>query len=129
MHTHLQYLEPKNGQGLRCLNQFDQAPITINNDELFYTYQGLTSDGKYYVAAIMPVNHPSLLADQKVTGKEPPEFSSDFANYVTGVASAFNVQAPDTFTPDLTKLNAMMSSLEIKIGRSLKIDPKGLVKD
>jgi hypothetical protein len=114
MHTHLQYLEPKNGQGLRYLTQFDQAPIPINNHELFYTYQGLTSDGKYYVAAILPVNHPSLPADQKVTGKEPPEFTSDFPKYVANVAQALNVQAPETFTPDLTKLDAMMSSLEIK---------------
>jgi len=113
-HSNIQYLEFKNGQGLRYLTQFDQAPLPVNNYELIYTYQGLTSDGKYYVAAVLPVNHPSLPADQKVTGKEPPEFTSDFPAYVAGVAKVLNTQAPGTFTPDLTKLDAMMSSLEIK---------------
>jgi hypothetical protein len=114
MHANIQYLDFKNGKGLRYLTQFDQAPLPINNNELFYTYQGLTSDGKYYVAAVLPVNHPSLPADQKVTGKEPPEFTSDFPTYVANVAKALNTQAANTFTPDLTKLDAMMSSLEVK---------------
>ena len=56
MHTHLQYLDFKNGQGLRYLTEFDQGIIPINNYELIYTYQGLTGDGKYYVAAVLPVN-------------------------------------------------------------------------
>ena len=68
IHVHLQYLDFKNGQGLRYLTEFDQALIPINNSELIYTYQGLTSDGKYYVAAVLPVNHPSLPADGKITG-------------------------------------------------------------
>jgi hypothetical protein len=113
-HSNIQYLDFKNGQGLRYLTEFDQANIPINNYELFYTYQGLTSDGKYYVAAVLPVTHPSLPVDQKVTGNEPPEFTSDFPKYVASVAQALNTQAPDTFTPDLTKLDAMLSSLEIK---------------
>ena len=88
--------------------------MPINNYELIYTYQGLTSDGKYYVAAVLPVNHPSLPADGKVTGKEPPEFTSDFPTYLANVVKALNPQAANTFTPDLTQLDAMMSSLEIK---------------
>ena len=114
MHAHLQYLDFQSGQGLRYLTQFDQAFIPINNDELIYTYQGLTSDGKYYVAAVLPVNHPSLPADGNVTGNEPPEFSSDFPTYITNVVTDLNSQATNTFTPDLTQLDAMMSSLEIQ---------------
>lgn len=114
MHANIQYLDFKNGQGLRYLTQFDQGPIPINNSELFYTYQGLTSDGKYYVAAVLPVNHPSLPADPTVTGNEPPEFSSDFPAYAANAAQALNTQAANTFTPDLTQLDAMMSSLEIQ---------------
>jgi hypothetical protein len=112
MHSNLQSLDFKNGHGLRYLTQFDQAPMPINNHQLIYTYQGLTSDGKYYVAAVLPVNHPSLPADEKVTGKEAPEFTSDFPKYLANVTATLNAQA-DTFTPDLTKLDAMFSSLEV----------------
>lgn len=114
MHAHLQYLDFQTGQGLRYLTQFDQAFIPINNYELIYTYQGLTSDGKYYVAAVLPVHHPTLPEDATITGNEPPEFSSDFPTYITNVVAALNPEAADTFTPDLTQLDLMMSSLEVK---------------
>lgn len=114
MHAHVQYLDFKNGQGLRYLTEFDQGIVPINNFELIYTYQGLTSDGQYYVAAVLPVSHPSLPENESITGNEPPEFSSDFPTYLTNVANGLNPQAADTFTPDLTQLDTMMSSLEIK---------------
>lgn len=113
MHAHVQYLDFMNGQGLRYLTEFDQAFIPINNFELIYTYQGLTSDGKYYVAAVLPVTHPSLPADANVSGNEPPEFTSDFPAYLANVTNNLNTQAANTYTPDLTHLDAMMSSLEI----------------
>ncbi|HET7142744.1 MAG TPA: hypothetical protein VFI68_01885 [Anaerolineales bacterium] len=114
MHAHIQYLDFKSGQGLRYLTEFDQAFVPINNYELIYTYQGLTSDRKYYVAAVLPVNHPSLPADGKVTGNEPPEFTSDFPAYLANVVKTLNPQPANTFTPDLTQLDALMSSMEIK---------------
>lgn len=114
LHTHVQYLDFNSGQGLRYVTEFAQGIVPINNYELIYTYQGLTSDGQYYVAAVLPVTHPSLPADGNVTGNEPPEFTSDFPAYLANVISALNPQAAGTFTPELTRLDAMMSSLEIK---------------
>lgn len=114
MHVHVQYLDFKNGQGLRYLTEFDQGIVPINNFELVYTYQGLSSDGKYYVAAVLPVHHPSLPEEATVAGNEPPEFSSDFPAYLANVVNSLNSQAANTFTPDLTQLDSMMSSLEVK---------------
>ena len=114
MHAQVKYEDFKNGNGVRYLTQFDQAPLPINNNELIYTYQGLTSDGKYYVAAVLPVNHPSLPADGNITENEPPEFTNDFPAYLANVVNALNPQTANTFTPDLTQLDAMMSSMEIK---------------
>jgi hypothetical protein len=114
MHVHIQYLDFENGQGLRYLTQFAQGFMPINNSELIYTYQGLTSDGKYYVAAVLPVTHPSLPADGSVTGNEPPEFTSDFPTYLANVVTTLNPQAANTFTPDLTLLDALMSSIAIE---------------
>lgn len=114
MHVQVQYPAFKSGQGLRFVTEFDQAFVPINNHELIYTYQGLTSDGKYYVAAVLPVNHPDLPVDGTVTGNEPPEFTSDFPAYLANVVNMLDSQAANSFTPDLTQLDAMMSSLEIK---------------
>jgi hypothetical protein len=47
MHARMAYQDFKNGKGVRFLTQFDQAPLPINNHEPIYTYQGITSDGKF----------------------------------------------------------------------------------
>lgn len=114
MHTHLQYLDFKNGQGLRFLTQFSQGIVPVNNAELVYTYQGLTADGKYYVAAVLPVSHPSLPATGAITGNEPADFSSNYTAYTAAVAQVLNVLADSTFSPDLTRLDALFASLEVK---------------
>lgn len=113
LHVHLQHLDFGNGQGLRYLTQLSQGIVPVNNFELIYTYQGLTADGKYYVAAVLPINHPSLPPDGEVTGSEMPEFAGDFSAYLATVVATLNPQAANSFTPDLTQLDAMMSSLEI----------------
>jgi len=114
LNAHVQFMDIGSGSGLRYLVQFSQAIVPINNYELIYTFQGLTSDGKYYVAAMLPVTHPSLPADGKVTGNEPPEFTSDFNAYLANTAAFLNSQPAESFTPNLTLLDAMISSIEIK---------------
>jgi hypothetical protein len=111
----LKYLDFKNGQGVRFLTQFDQAYLPINNDELFYTYQGLTSDGKYYVAAVLPVNAADLPADGTVTDElKAGDFGANFMLYLEQVVKQLESQPATSFTPDLGKLDAMMASLEVK---------------
>ena len=114
LHVQTQFLDFQNGKGVRYLAQFAQGIVPISNDQLIYTYQGISSDGKYYVAAILPVNHPILPADGKITGNEPPEFSSDFPAYLANVTTNLNAQSADSFSPNLEQLDAMLSSLTIK---------------
>lgn len=78
LHTQVQMVEFQNGRGVRYVTFLSQGIVPVNNYELIYTFQGLTEDGKYYVAAILPMTHPSLPADGMVTGNEPAEFTSDF---------------------------------------------------
>ncbi len=113
LHSQVSFLDFKNGKGVRFVTQFDQAPLPINNHELIYTFQGLTNDGKYYVAAVLPVNLASLPADEKVTG-DATEFMSGFQKYLDDTVTMLDGQAASAFTPDLGKLDAMMQSIEIK---------------
>ena len=66
--SRIQPITFQGGSGLRWLTQYDQYTAPINNRELFYQFQGLTSDGKYYLIAILPVTAPVLPEDEK------PEF-------------------------------------------------------
>jgi hypothetical protein len=112
LHAQVKYLDFKNGKGVRFVTQFDQAPLPVNNNELFYTFQGLTSDGKYYVAATLPLNLAGLPADEKFTG-DSAEFMSGFAKYLEDTAATLDAAAASAFTPDLSALDAMMQSIEI----------------
>lgn len=114
MHAQVQYLDFQGGKGVRFLTQFDQAPLPINNRALFYTFQGLTNDGAYYVAAVLPVNLASLPADEQVGEQELPGFIDDFPAYLAEVVSSLDQQPASAFTPDLAALDAMMRSIEVK---------------
>ncbi|HRW10623.1 MAG TPA: hypothetical protein P5121_36215, partial [Caldilineaceae bacterium] len=50
MHAQAQYIEFDGGTGIRYLTAFHQAAFPISNADLLYTFQGLTDDGRYYVA-------------------------------------------------------------------------------
>jgi hypothetical protein len=113
LHVQVEYLDFINGQGVRYLTQFDQAPVPVNNYELLYTYQGLTSDGKFYVAAVLPVTHPDL-PDSPIVSEEQFAEMEDFATYMAETVEWLKQQPTSSFTPDLAKLDAMMQSIEVK---------------
>ncbi|MEJ2352626.1 MAG: hypothetical protein P8Y03_22805, partial [Anaerolineales bacterium] len=55
-HAQAQYLVSGDIQGLRFISQHSQDPRPIMlSQELFYTFQGFSDDGAYYVAAFFPV--------------------------------------------------------------------------
>jgi hypothetical protein len=70
LHAQMQTLDFKNGKGFRFLTQFAQGMVAVKNHEWIYTFQGLTSDGKYYVAAILPVTNPGLPGSSKLSDKQ-----------------------------------------------------------
>jgi hypothetical protein len=112
MHAQISYLDFENGQGVRYLTQFDQAPLPINSFELIYTFQGLTDDGQTYVAAVLPVTHPDLPATPLVNEQQIAELS-DFAAYLAQTVAWLEQQPGDSFTPNLAQLDALIQSLEV----------------
>jgi hypothetical protein len=114
IHARLKYMDFKNGTGVRFLTQYDQAYLPINNNELIYTFQGITDDGKWYVSAILPVNHFSLPADGTVTPDLAAAFEKDFPKYIADTAGMLNNQPDASFTPDLSRLDGLMASLEVQ---------------
>lgn len=115
LRANIRYLDFQSGSGVRFLSQYGQAVYAINNHSLFYTFQGLTSDNRYYVAAVLPVMHPSLPADESyIPGGDMDAFWNNFESYVNEVQQQLAAQPDASFTPDLSKLDAMMQSLKIE---------------
>jgi hypothetical protein len=113
IHPQLQNLDFKSGKGIRFLTMYSQGLVPINNFELIYTFQGLTSDGKYYIAAVLPVTNPQLPDDPNVN-EQLTGVGNDYQNYISKTASLLNEEPAGSFTPDLNKLDALISSIEVK---------------
>jgi hypothetical protein len=115
-HAQYQAVPFVSGGGIRYITLYAQYFAPINNHDLFYAYQGLTSDGLYWVSAILPINNPIL----PVNGDNPPgglswdEFSSNYTPYLTDITSQLNSQTSNSFTPTLAALDALVGSITIQ---------------
>ncbi|MBI5295503.1 MAG: hypothetical protein HY869_08500 [Chloroflexi bacterium] len=119
-----QPIQFQNGKGLRYLTQFDQSPLPVNNREMFYYFHGLTSDGQFYIQAILPLHSPLLVADEEPTSITPPDgvqFDwTDILNgydampaYLEAVTRKLSAADPNSFTPTLPMLDALIQSINV----------------
>ncbi|MBN1451788.1 MAG: hypothetical protein JW963_12295 [Anaerolineales bacterium] len=112
----------QNGAGVRFLTQYAQSPAPVNNHELFYHFQGLTSDGAYYILAIFPITVPGLAetpaeaAILPLAGIVYPDMTApnaDMQPYYTAATNQLNGTSPDAFSPSLNQLDLLIESLKI----------------
>jgi hypothetical protein len=60
-HVQLEYLDFQNGGGVRFITHYSQEDVSrVTKDNIFYTFQGLTQDGSYYVAVYFPISTAGL---------------------------------------------------------------------
>lgn len=112
----------KNGHGVRQLTQVltNFAPIT--NEDLFYYYQGITTDGEYFVSAIFHVNASFLVSNgspDSITPVDGVPFGGgsdlDFPAYLNAVTQKLNEAPADSYTPSLLILDRLIESIQVPI--------------
>ena len=109
----------QNGRGVRFLTQYDQYPAPVNNNELFYHFQGLTDDGKYYIVAILPATSSILAEDEKPESSVPsggvplPAGGMPDQAYYDSVTKALDAMYEDSFNPSLFQLDALTQSITV----------------
>lgn len=108
----------QNGKGIRYLTEVLQGFAPVTNEELFYYYQGITSDGKYFVQAVLPINAAFLPANGRVDTVLPPDgipFNmDDFPGYLEAVKQKLNSTETYNFNPYLDALDEMLASLHVR---------------
>ena len=113
IHAQIRYLPFQNGRGVRFIAQYDQAPGPISNETIFYTFQGLTNNEAYYVAAFFPVTTlmlPATAADVDIT----IFFTDESRNtYLIETMDTINSIGNDGFTPNLRQIDRVIQSLSI----------------
>ena len=121
-HSNEQVIQFQNGTGLRFLTQYAQAPYPVNNNSLFYTFQGITSDGAFYVSAILPINAAFLSADGNPETPLPADgIPFDWENFENTpqhfelAKQKLNTTDPNAFSPSLTSLDTLIQSIKISV--------------
>jgi hypothetical protein len=102
----------QNGSGIRYITEYGQAYYPINNHDMWLSYQGLTTDGAYWISMILPISHPSLPAN----GDTPPggdwnAFYDNAQSYFAQVTTDLNAQAPASFAPSIETIDALIQSM------------------
>ncbi len=107
----MSYLEFASGSGIRFVANLGQdvSPHTV--DGMFYSFQGLSNDGQYYIAARLPIS-------VNFTAAATPSVDSSFEEIISynQELSAQVGQVPDhEYFPSITTLDAIIQSLTIGV--------------
>lgn len=111
--SHIHYLDFQNGQGIRFITQYAPYAGLVTNQDLVYTFQGLTDDNQYYVAATIPLNTAILPQNETVTPGDEEDFAANFGNYLANTQIQLSAQTINGFTPNLGALDTLFSSLNV----------------
>lgn len=116
--SHMQLLDFQGGRGVRMVTQYAQYLATANNHELFYHFQGLTNDGRYYIVAVLPVSSSILAEDDNPNSPVPPggvpaPSAGPDAAYYDSVTRALDAMYPDSFNPSLFQLDTLIKSIKV----------------
>jgi hypothetical protein len=111
----------QNGKGIGYLTELAQYVDPVNNRDIFYTFQGITNDGKYWVAVTLPVNAPFLQpsANDFTVPADGILYPQNVANpsaydgYYADMVDKLNNTPLDTFTPSLACIKTFVESINV----------------
>ncbi len=96
LHAQPRFLEFQGGSGVRYIARYNKNTNVSGVEDLFYTFQGLSSDGEYYIAFFYPVSASDLSA---------------IAGDNAGTVAMLNQLAAADFGPNLSGLDELILSL------------------
>jgi len=111
-----EYLTTAMGSGLRFVGRFTQepAPVARDDPQLFYIFEGFTSDGQYLISFIYPVTTDQLPPSAEISQDEIAQVSSDYVAYTEQKAGELNSLSASDWVPDLTTLDQVIASLSFE---------------
>ena len=112
----------QNGQGIGYLAEYAQYYVPANNEDLFYTFQGLTSDGQYLISAKFPVTVSFLQPSPEdatipAGGLAQPDAMSaseaEMEAYYTNMENMLSTAPDEQFIPTISCIITFVESLNI----------------
>ncbi len=118
LRSHAQYVEIAGvGSGIRYVSRHSQEADHLTDRQLFYTFQGITTDGAYYVSAVFPVKTGVLPEEVDTSGIDWDNFAANYSeHYLPEIIARINSLSDDAFNPSLTTLDTLIQSIEFAPG-------------
>jgi hypothetical protein len=115
LRAQVKYLDFAGGSGVRFITHFAQEASPITNDTIFYTFQGLTADGRFYIAFYQPVSTSTLpnTFEDSVAAADYEAFAASFDSYLAETVQSLNALPATDYTPDLSQLDTLIESLRL----------------
>lgn len=112
--TQYAYVYTNFGFGVRFVGRFSQSvtPVTNDSPQLYYIFQGLSDDGLYLVSFFYPITSDELPDSDAVTDEERQQVEADPRGYLDAKAEELNDLGFADWTPALSELDAVITSLE-----------------
>jgi hypothetical protein len=109
-------VEFTSGKGIRYLTHYAQDPSPVLESQVFYTFQGITDDGQFYVAAFFPVQ-TGVFPTQPPACPQCADPAYDpfveWQNTLTEQISLLNIKSEVEFSPSLEVLDELIASIHI----------------
>lgn len=110
-----QYVDFQNGSGIAFVTYYAQDASPVQSNQIFYTFQGLTGDAKYYVAVFYPLNTTLLpkRAEDAFGNQSYDEWAKNYDTYLKNLVSAMNGLNDAAYTPDLVLIQDLIKSINV----------------
>jgi hypothetical protein len=104
------------GKGIRYLTFYAQDPSPALESKIFYTFQGITDDGQFYISAFFPLKTGIFPTEPPTCPDCGDPTYNPFAEWeatLTEQLNQLNAQAEDAFSPSLLVLDGLTGSITI----------------
>lgn len=107
------YVDTPELAGVAYVTAYRQDVSPFAAGDFWYTFQGLSADGAWYVAADFVVDASMFPA--KVTARDANRISDaeSYARYVSTSVERLNEALPDAFTPPLSSIDSLVRSIVV----------------
>lgn len=105
-----EYMETPGFEGIAYVTVFRQDVSPFVGREFFYTFQGLSRDGKFYVGATVWLN--TALFPAEIGDMDYEAFFAVYSEYLVESIATLNAASASDFTPALDAVDAIFASFD-----------------
>lgn len=112
IHARAEYIETEAVQGIGYITYSNADMSPFLSSTFTYTFQGITRDGQFYVAAGFPLE-TALFPEETPADFSMESFQAEWPQYIADSIAVLDSAAAEDFTPSLSTIRSMIEGLEI----------------